>query len=220
VLRTSVLAILVLATPDASLAQSVFTTRDLDNQYNLEITAPESINIQGRVDQQSHPVVGSGTGFVHIRDWIEGQSTVQISAARDVQIFGLKDRSALTIATATDVFVDRNIEGRSSAAIHAKGNVIIGRVIDGQSKVDVESATLTVAEKIGGRSSLTAKTTGNIILGLVEGGATLTLTTPGTITIRRLFGSDTVVFYCAPAKPVVDEERDLPNLRKLDLCQY
>ncbi|HEX9464344.1 MAG TPA: hypothetical protein VGB82_17230 [Alphaproteobacteria bacterium] len=219
--RIVVLSILLSGISAVSLAQSVFTTRDLDHQYNMEISAPESISILGGVDDQSHPILRSGGGFVHIKDWIGGQSAVQISAAQDVQVFGVKDRSSLTVLSATDAFVERNIEGRSAVSIAAKGNVIIARVIDGQSKVDVQGASLTVAEKIGGRSSLTAKTTGNIILGgVVEGGATLTLTTPGTITIRRLFGSDTVVFYCAPAAPVVDEVKDLPTVRKLDLCPY
>lgn len=220
-LRRIGLTIVFFAIPAVSLAQSVFTTRDLEQGYNLELSAPESINVLGGVDDLSHPILKSGSGFVHIKDWITGRSAVQISAAQDVQLFGVKSGSSVTVTNATDVLVERNVEGRSLASIAAKGNVIIARVIDGQSKVDVQAATLTVAEKIGGRSSLTAKTTGNIMLGgVVEGGATLTLTTPGTITVRRLFGGETVVFYCAPQPPVVDEMKDLPTVRKLDLCPY
>lgn len=220
-LRILVPAIFACMIADMALAQSVFTTRDLEHGYNNEISAPESILVQGGVDDQSHPILKSDAGFVHIKDWISGDSVVQISAAQDVRVLGVKSRSSLAVLSATDMLVERNIEGRSSASIAAKGNVIIARVIDGQSKVDVQAATLTVAEKIGGRSSLTAKTTGNIMLGgVVEGGATLTLTTPATITIGRLFGSDTVVFYCSPKPPVVDEQRDLPAVRKLDLCPY
>jgi hypothetical protein len=199
----------------------VTTPGDLEHGFNQEISGPNSIGVLGGVYDQSRPILNSGTGFVHIKEWISGQSAVQISAAQDVQVYGVKDRSTLTVLAATDVYIERNVEGRSAAAINAKGNVIIARVIDGQSKVDVQGATLTVAEKVGGRSSLTAKTSGNIILGgQVEGGATVTLSTPGTISIRRLFGSDTVIFYCSPRPPVVDEVRDLPQIRKLDGCQY
>ncbi len=218
--RIVIIAMLVAAIPRASLAQQVFTTGDLEHGFSQELSMPNSIGVIGDIDDQSRPTLRSGNGFVHVTDWIEGQSAVQISAGQDVQVFGIKDRSTLTISNATDVFIDRNIEGHSSASIVAKGNVIVARVIDGQSTVDVQAASLTVAEKVGGRSSLAAKTTGNIILGLVESGATLTLTTPGTITIRRLFGSDTVVFYCAPKPPAVDEAKDMPSIRKLDLCPY
>src|SRR5258708_17124922 len=103
----------------------------------MEISAPESISILGGVDDQSHPILRSGGGFVHIKDWIGGQSAVQNSPPPDGQVFGVKDRSSLTVLSATDAFVERNIEGRSAGSIAAQGNAITARVSDAHSKGDV-----------------------------------------------------------------------------------
>lgn len=102
---------------------------------NVSCDTTEDINLE-KIDNHARNVILKTKGSIHVREKVDGNSSVKLVAGKSIYIGQKIDGHSLAdLEAGIDIVINQKIDGNSTVTLDCGGDISIGQKVDGGSTI-------------------------------------------------------------------------------------